>query len=219
MRGRTKGRPAIVERGSACARSLVRKLLVSGVLVLLALAGGGILFARSLNAPAYQGPVTEHFDGAVFRNFEPVALPGLGRGIRYLFSTDPGPWDDWRENPPSDEVVRRSKGLRITFINHATTLLQLDSLNKLDWNEATTIGPLRITSETCRHFSGRGWDDLQKTLWVSYVIEALRLVFTSRGTRDTGPIFGTLAIVMADSTSPSCRSAPISHDGSWEACT
>jgi L-ascorbate metabolism protein UlaG (beta-lactamase superfamily) len=231
----------------------VIKLLIFAAVVLLTVIGVGILFGISRNAPAYSGPISDHFDGTVFRNPEPVSHASIWKGLRYFFTTSPGPWDVWRENPPASEIRERSRELRVTFINHATTLLQIDSLNiltdptyslrasplawigptrkhapgipleelppidlvilshnhydhtdlptldslatrydpqfivglgcgdllkeigitriqELDWGASAQFGSISITGEQCRHFSGRGWSDRQKTLWMSYVI-------------------------------------------------
>jgi L-ascorbate metabolism protein UlaG (beta-lactamase superfamily) len=221
----------------------------------------------SLNAPPYVGPISDHFDGNVFHNADPVSLPSFSKGVRYFLGTTPGHWDAWRENPPRDEIKPRSQSLRVSFINHATTLIQLDSLNiltdpiysnrpspvnwmgptrklapgiplaelppidlvvlshnhydhtdlpsldslaiahdptfvvglggsgllgkigiskviELDWGASTRASGVTITGERCRHFSGRGWNDEQKTLWMSYTIEgsAGRIYFAG----DTG---------------------------------
>ena len=43
------------------------------------------------DAPAYEGPHSDHFDGDRFHNVEPVDLPSLSRGLRYALTTDHGP--------------------------------------------------------------------------------------------------------------------------------
>ena len=212
---------------------------------------------RWVSAPGYSGPETDHFDGTHFRNREPVELPNFGKGVRYLLTTNPGPWDDWREIPkaePPPERVGRGE-LRVTFINHATTLIQLDGINlltdptwseraspfsfygprrrhapgltlselppidlvlvshnhydhlnvptltalakkhdpefvvglgnaallrqkgiervrELDWGDAFDLEPISIVAQRCRHFSGRGFGDRQRNLWVSFLLKS-----------------------------------------------
>lgn len=208
------------------------------------------------DAPAYEGPHSDHFDGDRFHNVEPVDLPSLSRGLRYALTTDHGPWDPWREypafGPPPDRVV--GGRLRVTYINHATTLIQVDSLNvltdpiwseraspfswigperrhapgvrldqlppidivllshnhydhtdlptldtlrvehdplfivelgssallsergltnvkELDWGQDVRHRGARIVGQRCRHFPGRGLNDRQRTLWMSYILE------------------------------------------------
>jgi L-ascorbate metabolism protein UlaG (beta-lactamase superfamily) len=57
-------------------------------------------------------------------------------------------------------------------------------VRQLDWWQATEVGGMRLTAAPSRHFSGRGLRDGDRTLWVSWVIEAggLRLFFSG----DTG---------------------------------
>ena len=57
-------------------------------------------------------------------------------------------------------------------------------VRQLDWWQSTDAGGLRLTAVPARHFSGRGLHDGDRTLWVSWVIEAagLRLFFSG----DTG---------------------------------
>ena len=237
---------------------LIKGLFRRVLYTLLSIIGLGFIISnvvgRFISAPGYSGPETEYFDGTHFRNKEAVRLPSFGMGIRYLLTTNPGPWDDWREIPkakaPPERVGRGE--LRVTFINHATTLIQLDGLNmltdptwaervspfsfvgprrrhapglsldelapidlvshnhydhmniptlttlaekhdpqfvvglgnsallakhgiervrELDWGEAFELEPLSISAQRCRHFSGRGFGDRQRNLWVSFLIE------------------------------------------------
>lgn len=57
-------------------------------------------------------------------------------------------------------------------------------VRQLDWWQTTTVAGLRLTAAPSRHFSGRGLHDGDRTLWVSWVIEAsgLKLFFSG----DTG---------------------------------
>jgi L-ascorbate metabolism protein UlaG (beta-lactamase superfamily) len=57
-------------------------------------------------------------------------------------------------------------------------------VRQLDWWQTTDIDGMRLTAAPSRHFSGRSLRDGDRTLWVSWVIEAagLRLFFSG----DTG---------------------------------
>ena len=57
-------------------------------------------------------------------------------------------------------------------------------VRQLDWWQSTEIEGMRLTAAPSRHFSGRSLRDGDRTLWVSWVIEAagLRLFFSG----DTG---------------------------------
>nr|AYM53980.1 hypothetical protein [Pyxidicoccus sp.] len=90
---------------------------------------GGCLFAGS----RHQGPVTDHFDGEQFHNLEPVRRLGVGDVLDALRTEPRGAWRGYEELPPGKpppERVGRGQ-LRVTFINHATVLLQADGLNVL----------------------------------------------------------------------------------------
>jgi L-ascorbate metabolism protein UlaG (beta-lactamase superfamily) len=96
---------------------------------LAAVALSGCLFA----GPRHEGPVTEHFDGERFHNLgdaAPVSPLSLLRGV---LEEERGTWRPYTEFPPGPPPPRRvGKGsLRVTFINHATTLVQVDGLNIL----------------------------------------------------------------------------------------
>jgi L-ascorbate metabolism protein UlaG (beta-lactamase superfamily) len=86
------------------------------------------------SAPRYVGPTSDHFDGERF--FTPGAPPAtrsIAKLLQWQASSTPGPWKAYREEPsgpPPPYRVGRG-ALRVTFINHATTLIQLDGVNVL----------------------------------------------------------------------------------------
>lgn len=101
----------------------------------------------------YRGPRSDHFDGERFHNLEPKAHKSLGDVLKWRFSRppqmqwvpQPGP-----QMPP--EIVSRVHGaeLRVTYINHATLLIQQHGLNILTdplWSKRASpfefIGPQR----------------------------------------------------------------------------
>ena len=122
----------------------------------IALAAGAAAAAaaierRFIAAPRYRGAITDHFDGEHFHN------PGPERQsersfIQWMMTRDRGHWNDWTDAPFGPPPPRRvGEGqLRLTFINHSTTLVQLDGINILTdpiWSERTSpvsfIGPRR----------------------------------------------------------------------------
>lgn len=118
---------ALLRRGLLGVASIV-------VLALLAIPAVGCALA----APTWKGPVTDHFDGERF--FTPgapphtsVGLAGLPRLLKWQTERTPARWPDFHDEPagapPPLEVPRGA--LRVTFINHATTLIQLDGVNIL----------------------------------------------------------------------------------------
>lgn len=57
-------------------------------------------------------------------------------------------------------------------------------ITELDWNDSTTLGPLRVSATPARHFSGRGFDR-NHTLWASFSMRGpAHRIFHSG---DTGP--------------------------------
>ena len=96
-------------------------------------------------APAYHGAVSDHFDGKHFFNYERTPERQLEDALR---RQEPGRrrghWDKWQETPTETPPPRvGGDSLRITFVNHATVLVQTDSLNILVdpvWSER--VSPL-----------------------------------------------------------------------------
>lgn len=106
------------------------------------------------SAPRYVGPASDHFDGERF--FTPGAPPptrGVGKFFEWQLRSEPGVWSPYREEPPGPPPPQRVApgALRVTFINHATTLLQLDGVNVLTdptWAQRASpvsfAGPKRV---------------------------------------------------------------------------
>jgi L-ascorbate metabolism protein UlaG (beta-lactamase superfamily) len=112
------------------------------------LAVGGCVFA----AAGYQGPPSDHFDGRVFHNEEPTARPATNF-LKWALHRRAGPWQEWTKAPPGPPPPTRVAGddLRVTFINHATVLIQTAGLNVLTdpiWSDRCSpiswLGPKRV---------------------------------------------------------------------------
>jgi len=103
---------------------------------------------RLVAAPHYRGPRSDHFDGRHFHNEHEGWQSGLAF-LRWRMSRHPGYWSRYREMPPGPPPPARVAGgaLRLTFVNHSTTLIQLDGVNIL-------TDP--IWSERCSPFSFAG---------------------------------------------------------------
>src|SRR5438270_1781227 len=96
-------------------------------------------------APAYHGPRSDHFDGKRFFNYERTPEGQLEDALRRQeLGRHRGHWDDWQETPADMPPPRVAGGeLRVTFVNHATVLVQTESLNILIdpvWSER--VSPL-----------------------------------------------------------------------------
>jgi L-ascorbate metabolism protein UlaG (beta-lactamase superfamily) len=118
----------------------------------LALVAAAVLFScASLDRP-YSGPVSDHYDGRRFHlDHQPVK--GLGDVLKWQLNREPG--DPWVrdlspvEGPPPPDRVPGTE-LSITFVNHATVLIQTGNVNLLTdpiWSERASpvswSGPAR----------------------------------------------------------------------------
>ncbi|HBQ11838.1 MAG TPA: hypothetical protein DEF51_12025 [Myxococcales bacterium] len=97
------------------------------------------------------GPAGEHFDGTRFRNQVDAAHESLGGVMKWMLNREPGRWQQIHATPGPKPPLRVRDGLRVTFVNHATFLLQLGGLNVLTdpvWGERTSpvgfAGPKRF---------------------------------------------------------------------------
>jgi len=99
----------------------------------------------------YKGLPSDHFDGSRFyHNDSSNSLKSI---IKMLWTMNPPEWPEWINDPPQPTPPKRVENgrLRVTFINHATVLLQLDSLNILTdpiWSKRSSpvswVGPKRV---------------------------------------------------------------------------
>lgn len=83
--------------------------------------------------PGYQGPVSDHFDGARFFNPGATAGRSFSDFLRWQRTRRPTPWPRSRELPEPEPVTAAlaPDELRLTFINHVTFLIQLPGLTVL----------------------------------------------------------------------------------------
>jgi L-ascorbate metabolism protein UlaG (beta-lactamase superfamily) len=105
---------------------VVRRAISRGWVALL-LAG-----CATLPLAGYRGPITDHFDGEHFHNIQPFQEQAVEDVIAWQFARGRGEWR--RENvPPAPPPPRRVGGrsVHVTFVNHATVLIQMDDLNIL----------------------------------------------------------------------------------------
>ena len=63
-----------------------------------------------------------------------------------------------------------------------------DRITELDWSESTSVASLLLTATPARHFSGRGLNDRNHTLWASWSVAGPKHRVFHSG--DTGPFDG-----------------------------
>jgi L-ascorbate metabolism protein UlaG (beta-lactamase superfamily) len=108
---------------------------------------------RDFSAPRYQGPISDHFDGKRFLNESRVGHAKRWDIAKWLATRRPGPWKRVADAVPGPPPPARVAGasLRVTFVGHATVLVQTAGLNILTdpvWSERVSpvsfAGPRRV---------------------------------------------------------------------------
>jgi len=108
------------------------------------------LFAR----PARDYLPSDHYNGRHFHNLERNARD-LGDVFTWLRTRKPSKWPGWEENPsfplPAPRLSTQLRDWKVTFINHATVLLQVGPYNIVTdpvWSERVSpfknLGPRRV---------------------------------------------------------------------------
>jgi L-ascorbate metabolism protein UlaG (beta-lactamase superfamily) len=105
-----------------------------------------------VSAPKYHGPVSDHFNGKTFINPGNVKAKGLKDVLKWASNRERQPWKevvDVEVGPAPEQRI--DSGIKITFVNHSTFLIQVDGLNILTdpvWSERTSpvsfAGPRRM---------------------------------------------------------------------------
>lgn len=156
-----------------------KALTTIGILIALAILGGGILAGCQHNS-YYTGPVSDHFDGEKF--FNPNQTPPIPEAnseedrqagqprstfsfLRWrLFSDDRRDWPDgFFPSKPTDIPPKRVMGkeLRVTMVGHATILIQTEGLNILTdpiWSKRAS--PVSFLGPKRHQPAGIAWQDL-----------------------------------------------------------
>ena len=131
---------------------------------LLIIIVGIVFLVMEYHMPEYDGPVSNHFDGTRFFNLDGTYAPrGLKNFIKWRFQTKRTPWPTHRANVFIPKITSHILGdeLKVTFVGHATILLQTENLNILTdpiWSQRASpvqfMGPKRI------HDPGINFSDL-----------------------------------------------------------
>lgn len=132
--------------GQSLSGPLFAGYLTAWVLALLILAGCGNSY--------YHGPVKDHFDGRKFDNPWAPMPDRFGAFLKWRLAADRGPWPEAVPVNPSTPPARVADDtLRVTYVGHATVLLQTQGLNILTdpiWSERASplsfAGPKRVAA-------------------------------------------------------------------------
>jgi L-ascorbate metabolism protein UlaG (beta-lactamase superfamily) len=129
---------------------------------LAVLAAAALAACCALSGPRWHGRKTDHFDGQRFHNTPiPGTAPGTGTVVKWRFERHPGPWPAFVDMPPAPAPPERVDGLRVTFVNHATVLIQIAGFNVLTdpiWGDVA--GPVPFLGRRRHRPPGLRLDDL-----------------------------------------------------------
>ncbi len=130
-----------------------------------ALAATAVFLERKLAAsPRYEGPRSDHFDGKRFHNHQ-SGWQSEGSFLKWQMNRQRGEWREWVDAPRGAAPPSRvdGGGLRLTFVNHATMLIQMDGVNILTdpiWSERCS--PVSFAGPKRHRPPGIRFDDLPK---------------------------------------------------------
>jgi len=128
-------------------------VIILFLLVFVALLVIGVITAGAfISAPGHRGPVSEHFDGTHFINPGGARAKGGLEVFKWMINRKRTPWrEDLSERYGQHPLAHFKDGIRITFVNHSTFLIQVDGVNILTdpvWSRRVSpfrwIGPKRM---------------------------------------------------------------------------
>lgn len=134
---------------------MIIKIVYSILALVIVVPAGFMIVDYIISAPAYKGPKSDHFNGTTFSNLNKVRARGMWDVLKWGVTGDPGEWRVISEeehiygSPPKDKVD--GGRITVTFVNHATFLIQADGVNILTdpiWSDRASpfqwIGPKRM---------------------------------------------------------------------------
>jgi L-ascorbate metabolism protein UlaG (beta-lactamase superfamily) len=142
---------------------MLKRVLVTLAGAVAVVFGGGAIAGWLFSAPKYRGATSDHFDGRKFHNVPATEHAGFGALLKWMTSRQEGPWDEWREITPAPPPPQHVTGgtLRVTWVNHATFLIQTEGLNILTdpiWSERCS--PVPFMGPKRHHAPGIRFEDL-----------------------------------------------------------
>lgn len=137
-------------------------ILILAVIVMmpLAMVVAGIAFS----GPRYRGPRTDHFDGFRFINPHGMKAKGGVEVLKWMLRRKAPHWvDDPAEHYGKRPLGHFKDGIRITFVNHSTFLIQVDGVNILTdpvWSRR--VSPIRWIGPQRKRLPGIRFEDLPR---------------------------------------------------------
>lgn len=130
---------------------LSRRTILGGLAAVLA-SGGVVAWLKRMSSGVYTGPVSDHFDGTRFTGPYAVAGNGTLAFWRWQFTKERAKWPERVGNKPvAKPPARVTDGIRVTFVGHASHLIQTGGLNILIdpvWSDRASpvsfAGPVRV---------------------------------------------------------------------------
>ncbi|HET9486964.1 MAG TPA: MBL fold metallo-hydrolase [Chryseosolibacter sp.] len=157
-----------------------------------------MLIGISISGPRYKGPASDHFDGKKFLNPENVKAKGGLEVFKWMLSRKRGPWrPNLTENYGKHPLGHFKEGIRITFVNHSTFLIQVDGLNILtDPVWAHRVSPFKWAGPRRMKLPGIRFENLPKIHVVVLShnhydhldIQTMRLVFGAHHPKVIAPL-------------------------------
>jgi L-ascorbate metabolism protein UlaG (beta-lactamase superfamily) len=110
----------------------MRRLAKAAGLTAVAAALGVVAERNFVAAPHYHGSVSDHFDGKRFHNLE-SGWQSEGSFLKWQLERERGEWPEWIDSRPGTPPPQRVDDgrVRVTWVNHATMLVQMDGVNIL----------------------------------------------------------------------------------------
>lgn len=142
---------------------MLRPVLIALVVLVVAIAATLAVVSRRLSAASWAGPRSDHFDGRAFENLEPFPDKSLGSVLRWKLTSTKSPWAAWIDEPPGPKPVGRvtDGSIRVTWINHASVLVQLDGINIItDPSYSDRASPFSWIGPRRHRGPGIAFDDL-----------------------------------------------------------
>lgn len=124
-----------------------------------------VTLTACFGAPGYEGPHSPHHDDDGFHNVPRTAQPDGWDVLAWQLEMPNGaiPWRDAPPVRPVRPAPRVERGIRVTFVNHATVLVQMDGVSVLTdpiWSDR--VGPVSFAGPPRQADPGIRFEDLPK---------------------------------------------------------